>query len=164
MGKNTKWSWREFLSDSRVGVRGGFHKQKDSVKNISSSPAHLLFQLLWGLGLFKSSKIAGAATTVRQRLLTLNTVMSWSLWALKEAGEEHSLPENVGLITQRRVCFSSAGADRNIEGRPEVLGDSSSALSMKTKWMTCIKILRYCMYECMNNWCLVNLQNANLLI
>lgn len=31
---------------------GGIHKQKDDVKKISSSPAHLLFQLLLGLGLF----------------------------------------------------------------------------------------------------------------
>lgn len=31
---------------------GGIHKQKDGVKKISSPPAHLLFQLLIGLGLF----------------------------------------------------------------------------------------------------------------
>lgn len=41
----------------------------------------------------------------------------------KTCGEEHSLPKNVELITRKRPYVSSAGADSNIVGRPEVPGD-----------------------------------------
>lgn len=84
--------------------------------------------------------------------------------SIKTCGEEHSFPKNVELITWKRTCVSSAGADSNIVGRPEVPGDSISILSMKTKQVQCVEILSYFMGECISNCCLANLWHAKLSI
>lgn len=125
MGKKHK------MITKRIPIRfqswRGFHKQKDDVKKSQVLLPICCFSCCQGQGcLVKANKIPGAGAMDRQCLLTLNTSMNQSLRELKDSGEEHSLPENVGLMTQKNL--SSGGTDSNNEGRIEVPVHSISAL------------------------------------